>query len=125
MKGDDILVGLDTPTVPSRSDRPKVRYVRDLEVRSHVAALLGLILVAAALFALCLRSAPRSLPPDELIFLGLAMTAGAMGGLIHAATSFATFAGNRELLRSWLPWFYLRAPIAMLLAALTYLAARA
>lgn len=61
----------------------------------------------------------------EANLLLLVISAGALGSLVHAATSFATFAGNRQLLHSWLWWFYLRAPIGMMLAVLVYVALRA
>ena len=70
------------------------------------------------------RSACSS-KPSELGLVFLALSSGVVGGLIHAATSFTTFAGNRQLVRSWLPWLYLRGPIAGLLAFVVYLGVRA
>jgi hypothetical protein len=125
MKG-DFSEGLDTPDIAPEPDRPAKRYLLETEIRSHVGAFLVLIALTAGLLVYELSFLSRWLPqPGERTVVLIVMTAGAIGGLIHAATSFATFAGNRELLRSWLPWFYLRAPIGVLLALLVYLAARA
>lgn len=55
----------------------------------------------------------------------LAVVAGAAGAAIHALTSFADFAGNRQLTRDWLPWLYLRVPVGTLLAILVYFGLRA
>jgi hypothetical protein len=64
-------------------------------------------------------------PSKELWLITIAVVSAWMGGLIHAGTSFATFAGNRQLMHSWLWWFYLRPPIGALLGVLVYLSARA
>ncbi len=50
--------------------------------------------------------------------------AGALGGYIHSLTSFTDYVGNRELVRSWVYWLLLRAPIGALLAVLVYLLLR-
>jgi hypothetical protein len=55
----------------------------------------------------------------------LAMLAGMLGALVHATTSFATYLGNREFDRSWVPWFALRPLIGMTLGLLFYLIVRA
>ena len=55
----------------------------------------------------------------------LAITSGAAGAAIHALTAWATYAGNRQLVSSWLPWIYLRIPIGVLLSILVYLGLRA
>lgn len=49
---------------------------------------------------------------------------GAMGGSTHALSSFARFAGNRELVRSWVWWYLLRAPIGIALAIVIYFVIR-
>jgi hypothetical protein len=49
---------------------------------------------------------------------------GAMGGSTHALSSFARFAGNRELVRSWVWWYLLRAPIGIALAIVIYFVVR-
>ena len=55
----------------------------------------------------------------------LAMLAGGLGALVHVTTSFATYLGNREFDRAWVPWFTLRPLIGMTLGLLFYLIARA
>jgi hypothetical protein len=50
---------------------------------------------------------------------------GALGGFIHAATSFATYAGNRTLRVSWMWWFLLRIPLGATLALGFYFVLRA
>ncbi|MFF3308716.1 hypothetical protein [Streptomyces sp. NPDC002952] len=44
----------------------------------------------------------------------------ALGSFVHAATSFATYVGNRRLYASWLWWYLLRAGIGVALALLVY-----
>ncbi|MFF4344483.1 hypothetical protein ACFY00_31735 [Kitasatospora sp. NPDC001540] len=48
------------------------------------------------------------------------LAASGLGSFVHAATSFATYAGNRQLLPSWLPWYLLRTAIGGALALLVY-----
>ena len=62
--------------------------------------------------------------PDELRYLWLVAVAAALGSYIHAATSFATFVGNRKLATSWLWWYVLRAPIGVSLGLVFYFAFR-
>lgn len=50
---------------------------------------------------------------------------GALGGFIHAATSFASYAGNRTLRVSWMWWFLLRIPLGATLALGFYFVLRA
>ena len=50
---------------------------------------------------------------------------GALGGFIHAATSFASYAGNRTLRASWMWWFWLRIPLGATLALGFYFVLRA
>jgi hypothetical protein len=45
---------------------------------------------------------------------------GALGGTLHAVSSFATYVGNRALVRSWLWWYLLRAPIGSMVAVTLY-----
>jgi len=61
----------------------------------------------------------------ETRFLLLVLIAGALGGFIHTATSFADFVGNRSLVTSWLWWYLLRPLIGSCLAAVVYFAIRA
>lgn len=62
--------------------------------------------------------------PREMNLLALVLLFGALGSFIHVAKSFASFAGNRALVASWL-WWYLLQPVAgMALALLFYVAIR-
>ncbi|MEA2298938.1 MAG: hypothetical protein QOF77_1874 [Solirubrobacteraceae bacterium] len=54
----------------------------------------------------------------------LVLIVGASGSLIHAATSFADFVGNRRLYASWAVWYLLRLIVGMTLALLLYFAVR-
>ena len=62
--------------------------------------------------------------PREVNLLLLVLLFGALGSFIHVAKSFASFAGNRALVASWL-WWYLLQPVAgMALALLFYVGVR-
>jgi len=50
--------------------------------------------------------------------------AGALGGLVHVATSFADYIGNRQLVFSWIWWLFLQVPVSMALAIVFYLLIR-
>jgi hypothetical protein len=54
----------------------------------------------------------------------LALLMGAIGGYVHATTSFVSYIGNRQFKASWGWWYILRAFIGAALALLTYLALR-
>jgi hypothetical protein len=54
----------------------------------------------------------------------VAQTAGLLGAFVHAATSFATYVGNRQLIRSWALWYVLRPFIGMTLALVVYFVLR-
>ncbi len=62
--------------------------------------------------------------PPERTFLVIALLAGALGSYIHLATSFADYAGNRQLVGSWLWWYTLRPFIGMALAVIMYFVVR-
>lgn len=67
-------------------------------------------------------------PCDKLPFeprmIVIVLLAGALGSVIHAATSFSTYAGNRSFVSSWAWWYLLRVPIGMGLALILYFALR-
>jgi hypothetical protein len=82
--------------------------------------------------------ASGTLPPGTISILGITsfkldaelqlmavviLTAG-IGGYIHAATSFATYVGNRQLYQSWVWWYVLRTFIGSGLAIIFYFALR-
>jgi IPT/TIG domain len=50
---------------------------------------------------------------------------GATGGLIHGISSFAIYAGNRELLPSWVWWYCMKPLLGALVALAVYLVFRA
>jgi hypothetical protein len=54
----------------------------------------------------------------------IATLTGALGSMLHTMTSFADYAGNRRLGRSWMPWYILRPFIGTALALLFYLILR-
>ena len=55
----------------------------------------------------------------------LVVIAGALGSLVHVATSFADFVGNRRFYLSWSAWYLLRPLLGASLALLLYFAVRA
>jgi len=54
----------------------------------------------------------------------IVMLTGAMGSYVHAATSFVTYIGNRNLIHSWTWWYILRPFIGMALALTFYFVIR-
>src|SRR5262245_30050991 len=64
-----------------------------------------------------------AVPPETRYLLIVAVT-GALGSYIHLATSFADYAGNRQLASSWGWWYVLRPFIGMALAMVVYFAVR-
>ena len=50
---------------------------------------------------------------------------GALGSLLHAASSFVSFVGNRQLVASWLPWYIVRPLLGAGLASVFYVVVRA
>jgi len=63
------------------------------------------------------------LTPDSALLL-LVIVSSALGSFVHAATSFATYVGNRALALSWVWWYLLRLFIGTALAVIFYLAVR-
>ncbi|MFF0294726.1 hypothetical protein ACFYST_14340 [Kitasatospora sp. NPDC004614] len=93
----------------------------------------ALISVWTPLTTLTAERAPSEVPATwEVLGLGpwhltsntamliAVLAASGLGSFVHAATSFATYAGNRQLLPSWLPWYLLRTAIGGALALLVY-----
>lgn len=54
----------------------------------------------------------------------LVIIVGALGSLVHAATSFADFVGNRRFYSSWIVWYLMRLVVGSALAVLLYFAFR-
>jgi hypothetical protein len=64
-----------------------------------------------------------NIDPDTALLL-LVVTASALGSYVHAATSFATYVGNRRFTLSWTWWYLLRVFIGAALAVLFYFVVR-
>jgi hypothetical protein len=62
--------------------------------------------------------------PAEIRLMLIAVLAGALGGYVHLATSFADYSGNQRLMMSWGWWYLLRPFIGMALAEVVYLSLR-
>jgi len=60
----------------------------------------------------------------NLWLLFFALSIGALGSFIHAATSFADYVGNRRASRSWVVWFIFRPLVGSALALTVYFALR-
>ena len=60
----------------------------------------------------------------ETRYLVIVILAGALGSYVHQATSFADYAGNRQLTTSWGWWFILRPFIGSALATVFYFVIR-
>lgn len=123
----DSLAGLDGPTVEedATEQRPPQTYVSGEQIHCHGGVFAGMIGVALALVVWMFSCVTRDPGGAEGGLLVLVIACGFAGGLIHSATSLAVFAGNRQLLQSWMLWFYLRGPVGALLAVLVYLGYRA
>jgi hypothetical protein len=61
---------------------------------------------------------------DEIRLLLLVILAAGVGSYIHAATSFATYVGNKSFVVSWTWWYVLRPFIGMALALVFYFVIR-
>lgn len=53
-------------------------------------------------------------------FLLVVLLVAGLGSYVHAATSFATYIGNRSFVDSWTWWYILRPPIGVALAMVFY-----
>lgn len=60
-----------------------------------------------------------NLTAETALILAVALI-GATGGSVHALGSFGLFVGQRRIVRSWVWWYLLRAPIGLALAVLFY-----
>ena len=63
--------------------------------------------------------------PWDFRLLLIALWFGALGSLLHAGSSFVSFAGNRQLVVSWLPWYIVRPLLGAGLAGVFYVVMRA
>lgn len=60
----------------------------------------------------------------EVRIILIAVLSGCLGSLIHAMTSFTTYIGNRQFVKSWVCWYILRPFIGMSLALVFYFVIR-
>lgn len=67
---------------------------------------------------------PLKATADQRLFITVA-TAGALGSLLHAMTSFGDYVGNRELAQSWVWYLILRTPVGIALALIFCVVMRA
>jgi hypothetical protein len=61
---------------------------------------------------------------DDARLILIVLCAGALGSYVHAATSFASYVGNRRLVLSWAWWYVLRPFIGTALALIFYFVVR-
>lgn len=61
---------------------------------------------------------------DDARLLLIVLATGALGSCVHAATSFASYVGNRRLVLSWAWWYLLRPFIGGALALIFYFVLR-
>lgn len=61
---------------------------------------------------------------SEIRLILLVLAVGALGGCIHAATSFVGYVGNDKFYKTWVWYYVLRAPISAALALITYFVVR-
>jgi hypothetical protein len=61
---------------------------------------------------------------DDARLILIVLFTGALGSCVHAATSFASFVGNRRLVLSWAWWYLLRPFIGAALALIFYFVLR-
>lgn len=61
---------------------------------------------------------------NDVRALLIVLAAGAIGSLVHATRSFIAFAGGRQLVTSWIPWYLLRPVTGAAMALIFYLTVR-
>ena len=63
-------------------------------------------------------------PNTDALYLVIVLAMGAIGSCIHALTSAASYLGNNEFYKRWIPWYVVRVPVGMGLALILYVAIR-
>jgi hypothetical protein len=63
-------------------------------------------------------------PSDGLWMTLMVIVTGALGSLIHATTSFASYVGNQRFVKSWSLWYFMRPLVGAPLALLFYFTLR-
>ena len=90
---------------------------------------LGGVLVIALVIAICVRWGSAvgdpNRPPIETEIVLMIVLMGALGGLVHMTTSFVKYVGNRQLMKSWIPYYLLSPVKASALALIFFLVLRA
>ena len=92
-----------------------------------------MLVVAAGLCAIALASvfmlyaswpdgSSRAGTDTRLFFIGLA--AGSLGGAVHSLSVLGNLLGNRYLVASWVPWFFLQPLVGSALALILVLSLR-
>jgi len=61
----------------------------------------------------------------EICLMIVVLFSSAIGSFVHSITSFASYVGNRKLVKSWIWWYLLRTFIGIGLAFIFYFTARA
>ena len=61
----------------------------------------------------------------DVRLIWLVVITSALGSYVHTATSFTMYAGNRNLVPSWMAWYILRPAISAALALIFYFSLRA
>ena len=122
----DFSENLATPK-PGIDEIKPPRVFIDVEgARRNTIGFALVAVVIVGLLGLFLGTLEAKEIPDmsEGKLFAFAVLCSAAGAAIHAITSFVTFAGNRELVQSWIWWLYMRVPIGVLLGILVYFALR-
>lgn len=130
--------------MPSNGDGPAQRQADEQEMGQPGKLTLGLLLLALGFVLLYLLVTlwPAveaanggedggvtwfwrrfALSADATILL-LVILVSALGSYIHVTVSFSDFAGNRQLVASWMWWYVLRVFVGSALAVLFYFAIR-
>ncbi|MEO1608627.1 MAG: IPT/TIG domain-containing protein [Pseudomonadota bacterium] len=113
------------------------RNQTDFSVQQYLLGLSGMLSPLAIVIAIILlwpddaTSTENYVLSGEIIVLSyeqrvllIVALSGALGSIIHVATSFATFVGNKTFVDSWTWWYVLRVPIGMSLAIIVYFTIR-
>jgi hypothetical protein len=119
-------VNINEPTRPAAGtfstddDRRDARWVGAGLLVMVIALIVALIVISgAANPGVELTLFKGTITHDQVLLLGV-LTAGALGGCIHVATSFSDYVGNNEYKASWQYWYMIRPFIGGCLASAFY-----
>jgi hypothetical protein len=130
--------------VTKTSDGPRTRQAGDREMNTAGKAMLGFLLLVLGFVFLYLlvtlwpavEDAQQNLDSSVTWFwrdfdltadttlLLLVVLVSAVGSYVHVTVSFSDFAGNRQLVSSWVWWYVLRVFVGSALAVVFYFALR-